>query len=99
MKLIVCLEGEVAGVLQGDGTRASFTYAPEWLQSPGAYPLSQSLPTTPTVYTGRWAGGPGAGAGGGWDARPRPAGAPRGPPPPPPPAPAPRRGRHRTQKL
>src|SRR2546421_1062909 len=53
MKLIVCLEGEVAGILQGDGARASFTYAPEWLASPGAYPLSQSLPTTPTLYTGR----------------------------------------------
>jgi serine/threonine-protein kinase HipA len=54
MKLIVCLEGQVAGVLQGDGARASFTYAPEWLESPGAYPLSQSLPTTPpTTYTGR----------------------------------------------
>jgi len=53
MKLIVCLEGEVAGIVQGDGTRASFTYAPEWLESPGAYPLSQSMPMTPTLYTGR----------------------------------------------
>jgi len=53
MKLIVCLEGEVAGVLQGDGARARFTYAPEWLESPGTYPLSQSMPTTPTLYTGR----------------------------------------------
>ena len=53
MKLIVSLEGQVAGVLQGDGTRASFTYDPKWLESPGAYPLSQSMPTTPTLYTGR----------------------------------------------
>jgi serine/threonine-protein kinase HipA len=53
MKLIVCLEGEVAGVLEGNGARASFAYAPEWLESPGAYPLSQSMPTTPTPYTGR----------------------------------------------
>ena len=53
MKLMVCLEGRVAGVLQGDASRASFTYAPEWLERPGVYPLSQSMPTTPTVYTGR----------------------------------------------
>src|SRR3984893_19476140 len=53
MKLIVSLEGQVAGVLQGDGTRASFTYDPKWRESPGSYPLSQSMPTTPTLYTGR----------------------------------------------
>jgi serine/threonine-protein kinase HipA len=53
MKLIVCLEGAIAGVLQGDATRASFAYAPEWLESPGIYPLSQSMPTAPTVYSGR----------------------------------------------
>jgi serine/threonine-protein kinase HipA len=53
MKLIVCLEGAVAGVLQGDGTRATFAYAPEWLESPGIYPLSQSMPTAPTLYSGR----------------------------------------------
>jgi serine/threonine-protein kinase HipA len=53
MKLIVCLEGQVAGLLQGDGARASFSYAPEWLESPGAYPLSQSMPITPSAYTGR----------------------------------------------
>ena len=53
MKLIVCLEGQIAGVLQGDGARAGFTYSAEWLAKPGAYPLSQSMPTTPTLYTGR----------------------------------------------
>jgi serine/threonine-protein kinase HipA len=53
MKLIVCLEGEVAGTLQGDGARASFAYAPEWLALEGAYPLSESLPLTPTTYSGR----------------------------------------------
>jgi serine/threonine-protein kinase HipA len=53
MKLTVCLEGEVAGVLEGDGARASFAYVPRWLESEGVYPLSQSMPTTPTLYTGR----------------------------------------------
>jgi len=53
MKLIVCLEGEVAGVLEGDGSRASFAYVPQWLETEGVYPLSQSMPTTPTLYTGR----------------------------------------------
>lgn len=53
MKLIVCLEARVAGLLEGDGTRASFAYSPEWLALDGAYPLSQSMPTLPATYTGR----------------------------------------------
>src|SRR5919108_3806323 len=53
MKLVVCLEGQVAGTLQGDGTHARFAYAPEWLEDAGAYPLSESMPAAPTVYTGR----------------------------------------------
>ena len=53
MKLQVCLDGVDAGTLEGDGARARFTYAPPWLESPGAYPLSQSLPVTPEVHGGR----------------------------------------------
>lgn len=53
MKLVVCLEGRVAGTLEGDGLRASFVYSGEWLSAPGAYPLSQSLPLQPLAYVGR----------------------------------------------
>lgn len=53
MKLSVCLEGTVAGVLEGDGARARFAYSAEWLKSPGAYPLSQSMPPSTETYTGR----------------------------------------------
>src|SRR5688572_13398102 len=53
MKLIVCLEGHVAGQLEGDGSRASFVYAEEWLRAVGAYPLSNSLPLGPTRFSGR----------------------------------------------
>lgn len=53
MKLSVCLEGTVAGILEGDGARSRFAYSTEWLKDPGAYPLSQSMPTSTEVYSGR----------------------------------------------
>jgi serine/threonine-protein kinase HipA len=53
MKLIVCLDGEVVGSMQGDGSRASFVYDPAWLESPGAYPLSYSLPLGGGPFSGR----------------------------------------------
>lgn len=53
MRLFVCLEGEIAGTVQTDGSRASFAYAPEWLRAPGAYPLSHSLPLAATEHSGR----------------------------------------------
>jgi serine/threonine-protein kinase HipA len=53
MRLNVCLEGQVAGTLEGDGVRARFAYTSQWLEAPGAYPLSQSLPVTSEVYSGR----------------------------------------------
>lgn len=52
MKLFVCLEGQVAGTLETYGSRTEFRYTDAWLQSPGAYPLSQSLPLVSTPHTG-----------------------------------------------
>jgi serine/threonine-protein kinase HipA len=52
MKLLVCLEGRVAGTLQVVGARADFSYSEEWLQTVGAYPLSYSMPLQPTPVTG-----------------------------------------------
>jgi serine/threonine-protein kinase HipA len=53
MKLTVCLEGEIAGELEGDGSHASFAYSQEWLSGEGAYPLSHSMPLDTPAYTGR----------------------------------------------
>jgi serine/threonine-protein kinase HipA len=53
MKLMVCLEGLVAGALEASGARTSFTYAQSWLSKDGVYPLSQSLPLQPAPHTGR----------------------------------------------
>jgi serine/threonine-protein kinase HipA len=53
MRLVVCLEGQVAGRLEGDGLRASFAYSKDWWSSPGAYPLSHSLPLQPQEFSGR----------------------------------------------
>jgi serine/threonine-protein kinase HipA len=53
MKLIVCLEGQIAGLVEGDGSTARFTYADTWLNRPGAYPLSYSMPLRSAPFTGR----------------------------------------------
>ena len=52
MRLIVCLEEQVAGVLEASGVRALFTYSEDWLNRSGTYPLSQSLPLRPGAHTG-----------------------------------------------
>jgi serine/threonine-protein kinase HipA len=52
MRLMVCLEGEVAGMLEAKGSRTHFTYTDPWLRGSGAYPLSQSLPLRPGPHTG-----------------------------------------------
>jgi len=53
MTLNVCLEGRLAGVLKGDGSQVTFTYSKDWLQVPGAYPLSHSLPLQSQGLAGR----------------------------------------------
>src|SRR2546423_7433151 len=52
MKLLVCLEGQVAGTLDVTGSRTHLTYSDSWLSIHGAYPLSQSLPLIPEPLTG-----------------------------------------------
>jgi serine/threonine-protein kinase HipA len=52
VRLMVCLEEQVAGVLEARGTRTLFTYSDSWLSGTGAYPLSQSLPLRPGAHTG-----------------------------------------------
>jgi serine/threonine-protein kinase HipA len=52
MRLMVCLEEQVAGVLEASGTRTRFTYSDPWLSQSGAYALSQSLPLRPGPHTG-----------------------------------------------
>jgi serine/threonine-protein kinase HipA len=52
MRLIVCLEGQVAGVLEASSSRTQFTYSDTWLSGSGAYPLSQSLPLRPGPHAG-----------------------------------------------
>lgn len=49
---MVCLEEQVAGVLESSGTRTHFTYSGPWLGGSGAYPLSQSLPLQPGPHSG-----------------------------------------------
>jgi serine/threonine-protein kinase HipA len=44
MNLVACLDGRVAGIVELIGSRAAFTYETSWLNAPGLYPLSQSLP-------------------------------------------------------
>jgi serine/threonine-protein kinase HipA len=53
MKLIACLDGEMAGTVGLTGSRASFGYAPSWSQSQGNYPLSQSMPLQAQPFTGK----------------------------------------------
>jgi serine/threonine-protein kinase HipA len=52
MRLIVCLEGRVAGILETSGSRTHFAYSDAWWSGSGAYPLSQSLPLRPGPHTG-----------------------------------------------
>ncbi len=52
MRLIVCLEEQVAGVLEASSSRTFFGYSDAWLNRSGAYPLSQSLPLRPGRHTG-----------------------------------------------
>src|SRR6185437_3599729 len=52
MRLMVCLEGQVAGILDASGARCSLTYTDTWLSTNGAYPLSQSLSLRPGPLTG-----------------------------------------------
>jgi serine/threonine-protein kinase HipA len=52
VRLLVCLEGQVAGMLDARGSRADLTYTEPWLSGSGAYPLSQSLPLRPGPHTG-----------------------------------------------
>jgi serine/threonine-protein kinase HipA len=52
VRLVVCLEGEVAGSLEAGGSSIRFTYSDLWLRGSGAYPLSQSLPLRPGAHTG-----------------------------------------------
>src|SRR5690349_12572911 len=52
MRLMVCLDGQVAGQLEASGLRVHFTYADSWLSGGGAYPLSQSLPLQSAPLTG-----------------------------------------------
>ena len=52
MRLTVCLEEQVAGLLEASGSRTRFTYSDPWLSATDAYPLSQSLPLRPGPHTG-----------------------------------------------
>ena len=52
MRLMVCLEGLIAGVLETAGDRTHFSYADSWLSGQGPYPLSQSLPLRSGVHSG-----------------------------------------------
>lgn len=52
MKLVVCLEGQIAGSLTMSGSQPRFAYHEEWLALPGAYPLSASLPLQARPVTG-----------------------------------------------
>jgi serine/threonine-protein kinase HipA len=52
LRLVVCLDGVIAGSLESVGASVSFTYAGSWLGESGTYPLSQSLPLSPSPITG-----------------------------------------------
>jgi serine/threonine-protein kinase HipA len=52
MRLLVCLEGQIAGALDSAGSQSRLTYSETWLNSDGAYPLSQSLPLFAEQLTG-----------------------------------------------
>ncbi len=48
----MCLEGQVAAVLDSSRSHTLLTYSDSWLASTGAYPLSQSLPLIAKQLTG-----------------------------------------------
>jgi serine/threonine-protein kinase HipA len=52
MRLVVCLNGVIAGHVESAGRRLSFQYADGWLTSDGAYPLSASMMLQPEPYVG-----------------------------------------------
>jgi serine/threonine-protein kinase HipA len=52
MRLHVCLEGQVAAVLDSSRSHTQLTYSESWLNGNGAYPLSQSLPLVAEQLTG-----------------------------------------------
>jgi serine/threonine-protein kinase HipA len=52
MRLLVCLEEQVAGALDSVGSHIRLSYSETWLNSRGAYPLSQSLPLLAEQLTG-----------------------------------------------
>jgi len=52
MRLHVCLEGQVAAVLDSSRSHTLLTYSDSWLAGAGAYPLSQSLPLIAKQLTG-----------------------------------------------
>jgi len=52
MKLFVCLDGDIAGMLEMRGSRVRFAYSESWLDERGTYPVSQAWPLQPTAITG-----------------------------------------------
>jgi serine/threonine-protein kinase HipA len=46
----VTISGHLAGVLEEHAGETRFTYSPEWLASPGATPVSLTLPLRAEVY-------------------------------------------------
>ena len=52
MRLFVCLDGNIAGTLETQGSRVRFAYSELWLQERGSYPVSQAWPLQPTAITG-----------------------------------------------
>ena len=49
-QLIVYLNTTKAGILERDGRLLTFSYSPDYLDLPGASPISRLLPLAPTVY-------------------------------------------------
>jgi serine/threonine-protein kinase HipA len=49
-QLIVYLNTTKAGILERDGRLLTFSYSPDYLDVPGASPISRLLPLGPTVY-------------------------------------------------
>jgi serine/threonine-protein kinase HipA len=52
LKLVVCLDGQVAGEIDATGGSLSFEYAESWLEDSGNYPLSNSMPLSSRPHTG-----------------------------------------------
>ena len=49
-QLIVYLNTTKAGILERDGRLLTFSYSPDYLDLPGASPISRLLPLAPTLY-------------------------------------------------